>query len=452
MLGIKGLHALLGLEVQPGAAQVFIYSEHTSERLLYTCDFIFKHVVGVNFFITQDRDEFEKCAGLKINYSYREMEDCLQILPHTLLFEKGISELKPASTVRNGSLYFFENKVGFSFDVFSAVFYFISRYEEWQSFKPDAHQRFEAAESLLFQKKFHLKPLVDIWISELKGALERNFPAKKLPPREFRLLSTIDVDNVYAYRSKGPVRTLGAVAKDLLAGDFTNLKERMLVLREKKKDPFDIYEEVADFCFEHKIPLIFFFLFRTGNKHDRTLKTSSPAFKEVFDILHKNRALMGIHPSYDAAFNEELLKDELKKLGNVSSQKITCSRQHYLRFDIRSTPQLLLKNGIEADFTMGYASAPGFRAGTSYPFYYFDFHREAASTLLFVPFCAMDGAFTVYNKSEPLAAMQSFNELAQEIKKVGGNFITVFHERTFSDHLYKGFGTLYKNLHLKLKG
>jgi hypothetical protein len=100
---------------------------------------------------------------------------------------------------------------------------------------------------------------------------------------------------------------------------------------------------------------------------------------------------------------------------------------------------------------MGYASAPGFRAGTSYPFHYFDFSKEQAADLLFLPFCAMDGAYYVYTNKNPEDAFNSLFSLAKEIKNTGGFFVTVFHERSFSNHLYPGFGSLYKRLHLRLK-
>lgn len=100
---------------------------------------------------------------------------------------------------------------------------------------------------------------------------------------------------------------------------------------------------------------------------------------------------------------------------------------------------------------MGFASTAGFRAGTSHPFFYYDFNEEAGGSLLMVPFCAMDGAYTVYGKTGPGQAQQELLELARETARVNGFFISVFHERSFSDHLYPGFGTLYKNLHLQLK-
>ncbi len=97
---------------------------------------------------------------------------------------------------------------------------------------------------------------------------------------------------------------------------------------------------------------------------------------------------------------------------------------------------------------MGFASQIGFRAGTSQPFYYYDFSVEKKSELLFVPFCAMDGAYFVYNKITQSEALDSLMKMAKEVKKVNGLFISVFHERTFYSELYNGFGDVYKTLHL----
>lgn len=452
MLNKQALQTLLGLDLPGGFSSVTVYAEQKTARLDYVCGFIFGGVLNVRYKIISDTEAFDKSQELKINYSNQEIKDVFQVLPAGLLSEKTIQEKKPEPLIKNDKIWFYATSAGdLSFDIFSAVFYFISRYEEWQSFEADRHGRFEAAASLLYKYKSHLKPVVDLWVMELAEGLKRFYPETKFPERKFRIISTIDVDNLYAYRSKGFIRTAGACAKDLLKGDFKNLGERMRVLQGKKKDPFDIYEEVSDLCFEHKIPLLYFFLFRTGTTYDRTVNPESGSFQAVFKSLKANHALIGIHPSYDASVKKDLMSHETKNLSKKAGEPITCSRQHFLRFDIRSTPASLIENGIELDFSMGFASAPGFRAGTSLPFYYYDFNAEKQSELLFVPFCVMDGVYTIYEHISADPALREMLALASEIKKVNGLFISVFHERSFSDHLYPGFGTLYKNLHSQLK-
>ncbi|PBQ30840.1 hypothetical protein CNR22_03305 [Sphingobacteriaceae bacterium] len=454
MLNKQALHTLLDLDLPHGFSEVLIYAEQLTTRLTYACDFIFKHSLRVNFKVTSDSDFFKASKAVRINYSSTEISGVFKVLPNGLLQQKMVSEKRPLPFIKKGLLYFYESEENqdLNYDIFSSVFYFISRYEEWQTFEKDKHKRFEAKASILYSGKFHLKPVVDLWIKEFAECLTKFYPELKFPEKKFKVISTIDVDNLFAYKAKGAIRTIGATAKDILKLDFKNLKERLLVLSGKKNDPFDIYAEVSDFCFESRIPLIYFFLFRTGTPHDRTVDPAYGAYQPVFKILKENHALFGLHPSYESSEKEGLMKAEIKDFRLKTKEEITLSRQHYLRFDIKSTPALLLENGIEADFTMGYASEPGFRAGTSHPFYYYNFNSEKAEELLFVPFCVMDGVYTVYEDLSPLVAYEQMLQLAKEVKSVNGFFISVFHERSFSDHLYEGFGILYKNLHSTLKG
>jgi len=451
----QSLHTLLNLNVDTAFRGFIIYSKEASPRLNYVSEFIFRHVLKVNIVITNSISEFENSSLYKINYSTAVLPGAFQITPHSLLFETGISENKPQPFLKDELIYFYENKqqgntTQLDYDIFSSVFYFISRYEEWQVFKPDVHGRFEAKESILYQYKMHLKPVVDIWIMELKHKLNGFFTGIKFPETKFKAISTIDVDNLYAYKAKGFLRTTGGIAKDVLKFDIQNLKHRLNVVLFGKKDPFDIYSTASEFCSKNQIPLIYFFLFRTGTLFDRTVDPSSNAFNEVFKRIKEHSAFIGLHPSYYTLDKKETIIPERKLLSQKINEKILLSRQHYLRFNIRTTPLMLMENGLEADFTMGFASTPGFRAGTSYPFYYYDFVTERGLQLLFVPFCAMDGAYFVYDKIDPDKMLSSLTDLLKEVKKVNGLFISVFHERTFSNHLYPGYDRIYNNLHQTL--
>jgi hypothetical protein len=456
MLNRQALHTLLHLELSAPAPVVIIYSPQLTERLDYTCGFIFGHVLKVNYQLTSSLEEFEHSPHFKINYSAREMLQPVQIIPHSLLFEKGTSSTIPPPVITEGKFRLFASPPvsdprTLDFDLFSAVFYFISRYEEWQDFERDQHGRFEAKASLLFRQGLHLKPLVDEWIMELAELLQRNYAELQWPPLGFRVISTLDVDNLFAYRCKGLVRSLGAGLKDLMKADLYSFRERLKVLSGKASDPFDIYDEVSEFCASQQIPLFYFFLFRSGTRYDRTVSPTSGAFKKVLARVKHKKAWAGLHPSYDSSVNPALLQKEVRDFSAELQEPVILSRQHYLRFDIRSTPNQLLSNGILADFTMGFASSPGFRAGTSRPFFYYDFLAEKKTGLLFVPFCVMDGAYTVYGQTGADEAYRSMLQLAQEVKKTKGLFISVFHERTFFHHLYPGFNPLYKKLHLRLK-
>lgn len=453
MPATNSLGNLYGTIPDEGAPYVWVYSPQRNQRLDYVSRFVFNRVLKCNYDITTSEEEYKRASGTRINYSLAQLPG-LQIKPEGLLNETNVRSNKPTALQANGQLYFFSiirDNSGFHFDVLSAVFYFISRYEEWQDYKPDNHGRFEAQASLLFQHGAHLKPLVDQWIWELAGELKKQNPEIRFSTPSFEFLSTIDVDNLYAYKAKGFWRICGASVRDLLKLNLKHFTERFAVLLGSKKDPFDVYDDIPAFAKEQGYDLVFFFLYRTGTRFDRTVKPGTQAFVDVFNRLQSRGVQMGLHPSYDSAFEENLLKNEYDLICTNVNQKIRFTRNHFLRYNIRNTPHELLKLGVKADFTMGFASQPGFRAGTAHPFYYFNLNTNQAAELLFVPFCAMDGAFLIYNKVEPEGAMKIMMQMAQEVKKTGGYYVTVFHESTISNHLYNGFGTLYKNLHQYLK-
>jgi hypothetical protein len=217
-------------------------------------------------------------------------------------------------------------------------------------------------------------------------------------------------------------------------------------LKGKMQDPFDVYDDLNELSKKTKTPLFYFFLQRSGTEHDRTIDPSSSAYKQVFEKLNKSGVGYGLHPSYETVSNAELIKQEFEIIRKNSNSSIQISRQHYLRFNIKTTPKQLISNGVVADFTMGFAFGAGYRAGTFTPFYYYDLENEKATDLLMVPFVIMDGVYFIYSNTGVAEAEKQIVELAEDVKRLNGILVTVFHERTFDEVLYPGFGGLYRRL------
>lgn len=448
------LYQLFQLNSNSQAPSFVIYSTELTERLSYTCNFIFQHVLNCNYKLTSDLKTFNESKELKINYSSNVLDNAFKIEPHKLLFETSIDQnYIPTHVTKNDLVYFYPNetKCDLGYDLFSSVFYFISRYQEWQPFEKDRHQRFEAVNAIQFQLKQHLKPLVNIWINEFKLKLIDHFGSIQFTQKKFVYASTIDVDNLFAYKNKGQKRTIAGALKDIYLLDLKNLKRRIQVVKGKLADPFDVYEQLNAISKQSGVPLFYFFLQRTGTESDRTIDPHSGAFEPVFEQLKKEDVTFGLHPSYNAHTNEKLMKEEFDCIKTHSGSEINLSRQHYLRFDIAKTPKQLINNGVIADFTMGFASAAGYRAATFTPFCYFDLEKNKATELLMIPFVVMDGVYFNYSKTPILEAQEQMIELAEQAKELNGIFVTVFHERTMDESLYLGFKDLYLNLHERLK-
>jgi len=443
------LHNLFQLNVKNSAPAIIIYSGQVNERLKYTCEFIFKNILNCNYSVTDNAQTFQNSKEFKLNYSNETISGAFHIIPHSLIFEKGINKIyAPETKLKNDLIYFHPNTNGcqLGYDIFASVFYFISRYQEWQPFEGDIHGRFEAKASIQFKHKQHLKPIVNSWIEELKTELSNFYPLLKFPEKKFQYISSIDVDNLFAYKSKGAMRTGAAIAKDICTFQFKNLSRRIKVLRNELPDPFDVYDRLNTLSKKTGTPLIYFFLQRGNTKFDRTIDPGRDAFKQVFEKLRTEKIAFGLHPSYHSCDDADLMKHEFSVIQKNAEQEINVSRQHYLRFDIRTTPFQLIENKVVADFSMGFASSAGYRAGTFTPFYFYDLQNEKQTHLVMVPFAVMDGVYFVYSNSNPAQAQVKIMEMAREVKRLNGTFVTVFHERTFDEVLYPGFGDLYKKL------
>jgi hypothetical protein len=407
-----------------GAAEppgIIIYSQKITPRLKYVCKFVFNQGLLCNYLLTDNESEFISSKLGRINYSDKTFENAINISPNGLL-DNGAVRQPIMDTGKN------------TLDIFSYIFYFIGRVEEWRSENYDEHGRF-------FDYEFVDEPYVDMQIGELKKELIQKFKLQ-FKERKFKFISTIDVDNVYAYRAKPFYRQIGGMLKDL-----KNSFPRLGTILFGKKDPFDEYEMQVELSKKYNVPLIYFFLYRNNTRYDRTIDPNHPEFKKLFRFLNDKGITYGLHPSYDSSRDPSLLKSELELLAKNSGKQIICSRQHYLRFSIRSTPKELFEAGIRYDFTMGMADEPGFKAGTSLPFYYYDLATESELNLLAVPFVMMDGAYYVYEKMDTFTAYNSILGLAEKVKAVNGLFITVVHERSFSDKIAFGWKDLYIKLH-----
>ncbi|MBK9283079.1 MAG: polysaccharide deacetylase family protein [Sphingobacteriaceae bacterium] len=429
-----------------GKQKIFIITNKKTNRLVYVCDFIFSQTLKCAYQIEKSLPASIDINSPVIQYKNETDENGISIFPDGLLEENSVRSDKPQAQFKADNFYLFTNNSEIGFDIFSAVFYMISRYEEWQKFTPDKHGRFEINESILFQYKFHHKPVVDIWMQILRDEIEKKYPAFVFPQRKFQTIATIDVDNLYAYKHKGFLRTIGAGVKDMLKLNFVNIMRRNAVINDIDPDPFDIYDSFSSFCKSNNIPLIYFFLFSNNGKYDRTVNPKSKIFDTVFKRVLAHGANIGLHPGYYSKDSEEVFSAEKKSFDHRLGNSVEFTRQHYLKFDIRETPKLLLENGIKIDFSMGFASASGFRAGCTQPFYYYDFDKECQTELILFPFCAMDGVYFVYGKKSANQAKEELLKLKDEVKKVSGYFTTVFHERTFANHLYPGYGEMYKQV------
>ena len=424
---------------------ILVYSHKITPRVRYIFKHIFKRVLLIPLDFTTKVEEFVAHNGPKMSYAKTALGNEFFIRSNELLFQQGVNDLEINIQQWDTVPCFFNAgaKSSIPFDIFAASFYLISRYEEYLPHVKDIHQRYTAEESLAFKNNFLEKPVVDIWAYKLLNLIKEKFPNYNYTSREYSYISTIDIDNAFAYKHKSLIRSLGGFFKDLFQFKIFNVWDRFAVVFRIKKDPFDTFNKIIEIKKQYNIRTIFFFLIADYTTFD----TNVSASKNKFRLLIKSMvdyARVGLHPSYFSMQNPALLKKEKKRLENITNMPIMRSRQHYLRFSLPETYQHLIDLEITEDYSMGYASNVGFRAGTCTPFYFYDLDFEIQTPLKIFSFALMDTTLNDYMKLTPKQSLGKIRDLKNEVHAVNGTFITLFHNEALSNYLrWKGWSRLY---------
>ena len=432
---------------------ILIYSEELNPRIEYVFNLIFVQILKSQVVFTTKSAEFRQAELPKINYSYEKFEDELYIKPHRLLHCKALIQPNIQPVWYEGEKYFFEssNDSSLPFDPFAASFYLVSRYEEYLEVEHGKYKRYPANESILYKYGLLKKPVVNIWANLLAGKLKEKYPKLNFNSLPFQFRSTIDIDNAWAFSHKGFVRSAGSLLKALLNADKKEIQERLRVLSGKLKDPYDTYDYLDNVFSGNEEKAVFFFLLGDYARYDKNIPHKNKYIQKLIRQT-ADKYSVGIHPSYSSSKKKRKRKvlTEKSRLERITGQPVNISRQHFLRLKFPRTYRRLIKAGINEDYSMGYASQTGFRAGICTPFYWYDLKKETATNLLLYPFQVMDVTLRDYMNLTPAKATEEILALMEEVKNAGGIFIGIWHNETVNDAgRWKGYRAVFEGMNKK---
>jgi hypothetical protein len=413
---------------------LLIYLPINSSRSKYIFDQIFIHELGINYSITTNTALFKDFKEAKINYSEQRLQDECYVKASSFLSEKFISNRDIIVSEKEGTKILFPSaeSCDLGFDIFSASFYMLSRYEEYLPFSPDKYGRYDAQESLAYRNNFLQIPVVDRWLNFFKDLLRKKFPSLQFRDSTFKVTLTYDIDVAYKFKGRSFYRNAGSIIKDILKLDFKNIKDRLKTLIKRIDDPWDNYDYLEEIITTYNFESIFFFLLGDLSGHDRNINHKSVAINQLISKI-KSFSEIGIHPSFTSSVFTQKIILEKQRLEKIANKKIIKSRQHFLKFTLPGTYNALSSAGISEDYSMGFPNAPGFRAGTSKPFYFYDLKNEKTSTLKIFPTTFMEGNFMSEKKLHPDKVLKDIFKLIDEVRKVNGTFISIWHNHTISN-------------------
>ncbi|MEA1877711.1 MAG: polysaccharide deacetylase family protein [Bacteroidota bacterium] len=428
---------------------MLVYCPELSPRLKYILELLLSDLLGIKYTTTNLEDEFIHFEGPKLNYSFDPIGSFPFLEASGMLFEPRIIDQSEAM----GPIFkwtdlpvFYKTKQAsiLPFDIFSAAFYLVSRFEEYLPFEPDKHDRFSSSESLAFREGFLDKPIINLWSVKLGEVLKKLFGENlHLHFPEYRFIPTIDIDNAWAFKNKG-LRGLGSFFKKNQTMEERNY--RYQVIRGKQADPYDQYLLLQRLFKKHDLDPIYFFLAGNLGPYDRNVSPLSREFKNLVKTISREFKI-GLHPSYSSNFLTERIQKEIHLLARLSDQDIIRSRQHFLKIQFPDTYRNLMHMGIKEEYTMGYADQLGFRASIANPFRFFDLESNKTTDLSVYPFQVMDVTLHDYMKLKPEEAIDKIADIIDQTRAVGGTFSALWHNESLSEWKeWTGWSVVFKKM------
>ena len=293
------------------------------------------------------------------------------------------------------------------------------------------------------------QPVVD------EERLESGKPRPAWPDgKRFAVCLTHDVDFVSARSARQHLRSLyrdvrigaGRAATDRLRALAMNCFQVARATFRSGDDPFHHYEKWLELESEVGVHSTFFFLPEAVGKPHYTDGPYRYSDRVRFDGQRCSVADMmreidrrgweiGLHASWYAFDNADELKSQKGQIEGTIGHQIASVRQHFLHYDIRTTPRAHATAGFRYDSSLGFNDNVGFRFGTSHPWYLYDLESEEEVPVLEVPLIIQDTAMLRPTKGLRLdekMALRYIRQLAETTERVGGVLTLLWHPNAIS--------------------
>jgi peptidoglycan/xylan/chitin deacetylase (PgdA/CDA1 family) len=291
------------------------------------------------------------------------------------------------------------------------------REEEYEQAHRDQWGCWEYGFSESFREGTLLRPELDLWLAaERQRLTDARVPLEPLWPdrKPFAVCLTHDIDGVSLVST--PAQVVRSMRMSLERPAVTSAPQRVLRLARppvrlmraarsgiaRSPGTGSTLERFLAIEREHGVSASYFFtaLSTRASRHDCVYDFGDPCVfggkrRRISDVIEQLVAEgfdVGLHGSYHSARTPGLLAEQKRALEDAAGVEVTTTRQHYLHWDVRTTPRLQSQAGLRADTTLGFNRGLGFRAGTSLPFRHFDLASGETLPLLEVPLIVQDGA------------------------------------------------------------
>ncbi len=339
---------------------------------------------------------------------------------------------------------YYKQSIRCGVDLFASAFFMLSRWEEYVQPERDQHGRFLAKNALAIRAGFLERPVVNEYAHLLWHMLERldwHMPRKD---QQYSLQLSHDVDYPRLWPNKmSRLRTLGG---SLLQRHQP--RETLYWLKKftfKRQDPYDTFDELMDLAEANGLTTQFNFMGDRPKKSDAWYALDQPFIADLLKKITARGHTVGFHPSYEAFDDPACFQHELESLRHICGVQVLEGRQHFLRFSAPQTWQNWADAGLQADSSLGYTEAGGFRAGICQHYPVFNFLTRQQLDMQEKPLIAMDVGLALHQKLTPEQALSKLEGLRAEVRKHQGEFTLLWHNSSWNTYFWAAWQEVYRS-------
>ena len=289
-----------------------------------------------------------------------------------------------------------------------------TRKDEYNPLMLDQYDRFP----------YYLSKYRNIFEPEVsKFLIENDLKVEYPKGKNFAVCLTHDIDVVYL--SKLSI-ILGAAKSLLIQHQIKSAFKMLFNNINKKWNPWWNFKDIM--ALEEKYGAKSSFYFLTLNKGDLDFNFEVEDLEhEIGNIVAGNGWEVGLHGGHEAYNNLDEIKEKKKRLEKVLGKKVVGYRNHFLKFKVPDTWELLGKAGFKYDSTFGYADCVGFRNGMCHPFKPFNLDTGKEIDILEIPLTVMDCTLFDYMRLDFDKAWDVTKMLIDIVEKYNGVITILWH-------------------------
>lgn len=236
----------------------------------------------------------------------------------------------------------------------------------------------------------------------------------------FAVCLTHDIDRVYErFFSKS-----FEIAKALKAGDLSRVTRITPQLR-SKKCPWWNFDEIM--ALEELYGACSSFYFMALEEGDKEYAYAIEDLDQEMCTLQDGGWEVGLHGGCDAYRDLPTLKREKQHLEKVLNRTVTGYRNHFLKFRVPETWELLEQAGFRYDTTLGYPDCVGFRNGMCHPFRPFNLNTDREMEILEIPLAIMERTLLTHMRLTMEQAWEQTEHLLKIVEQHHGVITILWH-------------------------